>query len=256
MRRLLTVLLPTVLSAAVLAFVPAASAVARTAPPPPPGDSADIIGGDDAGEPYSFAASLQGLGGGHFCGATLIRPQWLYTAKHCVHDEGPGTFQARIGSNDRTSGGVVVRAAEVIVNPSGSSDAALVRLQTPVSYDPIDLTASTPVGSAIRLLGWGAVTDPEPSPAPRILQQLDTDIRPDGQCGTGAVELCVGNPSGWKGACYGDSGGPAIMRVGGVWKLAGGTHGGTSAVCGQGPSVYTDAAYHKAWVEGIAGPGG
>jgi hypothetical protein len=225
------------------------------APTPAPEPSIQIIGGRDATEPYPFMASLQTLGGGHFCGAALIRAQWLYTAKHCVADEGPGTFRARIGSPNRTSGGTVVSAAQVILNPSPASDAALVKLASPVTHAPIDLAAATPIGSPIRLLGWGAVCDPQSCPPPAILQELDTDIRPDSQCGTDQVELCVGNPDGWRGACYGDSGGPALIKADGAWRLAGGTHAGTSGICGQGPSIYTDAAYHKSWVEGIVGPG-
>ncbi|WP_113702760.1 trypsin-like serine protease [Nonomuraea lactucae] len=256
MRAVLKILLTAVVTLGLVSQALAARATTVFNPVPDPTPSAQIIGGVDATEPYPYMASLQSLGGGHFCGAALIRPQWLYTAKHCVDDEGPGTFQARIGSHNRTSGGVVVRSAQVVLHPSSASDAALVRLANPVSYQPLEVASSTPIGSPIRLLGWGAVCDPNPCAPPTILQQLDTSILPDQSCGRNQWELCVNNPNGWRGACYGDSGGPALIKVAGVWQLAGGTHGGTSAVCGQGPSFYTDAAYHKSWVEGIVGGGG
>ncbi len=83
--------------------------------------------------------------------------------------------------------------------------------------------------------------------------RLDTSVLPDSRCGTGTVELCVGNIDGWRGACYGDSGGPAVIRVGGVWRLAGTTSGGISPICGQGPSIYVDSSTHRSWIDSVAG---
>jgi hypothetical protein len=237
---------------AVLA-VAAPHAIADPDPGTPPHTT--IVGGVDATEQYTFAASLQSRGGGHFCGAALIRPNWLLTARHCVADETPSSMQARIGSNNRTSGGTVATVARIILHPAEASDVALVQLTSAVSHQPIAIADSVPVNSGIRLLGWGATRDPNPGPPPTILQQLDTTVLPDSRCGTGAEELCVSNVDGWRGACYGDSGGPAVLRVGNAWRLAGTTTAGTTAICGQGPSIYMDSSAHRAWVDGIVGGG-
>jgi len=252
MRRILvrTLLPATALAALAVAAPPA---VADPDPGTPP--STTIVGGVDATEPYPFAASLQTRGGGHFCGAALIRPSWLLTARHCVDDATPSNIQARIGSNNRTSGGTVATVARIVLHRAAPSDVALVQLTSAVSHPAIAIADSVPVNSGIRLLGWGATRDPNPGPAPTTLQQLDTTVLPDSRCGTGAPELCVGNVDGWRGACYGDSGGPAVLRVGSAWRLAGTTTAGTTAICGQGPSIYMDSSAHRAWIDSIVGGG-
>jgi Trypsin/Proprotein convertase P-domain len=231
----------------------AAAAAALAGPGDPPPVTPQIVGGRPASEPYPFAASLQSRGGGHFCGAALIRPDWLVTARHCVEGDSPGSIQARIGSPNRTSGGTVATIRRIVLHPAGPSDVAVLQLTAPVPHTPISIPAGVPVGSAIRLLGWGATSDPNPGPPPVQLQELDTTVLPDSQCGTGGPELCVGNVDGWRGACYGDSGGPAVLRGAGGWQLAGTTTAGTTRICGQGPSIYMDSAAHRAWIDSVVG---
>jgi secreted trypsin-like serine protease len=233
----------------------AAPGRAAAVPDPDPGISPQVVGGQPATEAYPFAASLQTTRGDHFCGAALIRPTWVETAKHCVADENPASMQVRVGSTNRTSGGTVVRVSRIVRHPAGASDVAVVQLSTPVPYQPIEIADTVPTGSAIRLLGWGATCDPCNVGLPAILQQLDTTVLPDSRCGTGAPELCVSNVDGWRGACYGDSGGPAVLRVGGTWRLAGTTTAGTTSICGQGPSIYMDSSTHRTWVDSVVGGG-
>ncbi|ROP28297.1 trypsin-like serine protease [Couchioplanes caeruleus] len=242
--------MPLLAAALVGLTAPAAGAAGGNRPTPV---GPRIVGGQPATEAYPFAASLQSRGGGHFCGAALIRPDWLLTARHCVQGDSPSNVQARIGSIDRTSGGTVKVAVRIVTHPASASDVAVVQLSSPVSYPPVAIAPSVPIGAPIRLLGWGATRDPNPGPPPAILQQLDTTVLPDSRCGTGGPQLCVGNVDGWRGACYGDSGGPAVLRAAGGWQLAGTTTGGTSAVCGQGPSIYMDAATHRGWIESVVG---
>uniref|UniRef100_A0A5F8GS37 Peptidase S1 domain-containing protein n=1 Tax=Monodelphis domestica TaxID=13616 RepID=A0A5F8GS37_MONDO len=42
-----------------------------------------IVGGQEARpHSYPYSVSIQ-YGGEHFCGGSLIRPQWVLTAAHC-----------------------------------------------------------------------------------------------------------------------------------------------------------------------------
>src|SRR6266511_4237529 len=109
--------------AAAVAGLAAPAAFAAAGPVPSP----RVVGGQPATEPYPFAVSLQTNRGDHFCGAALIRPNWVETAKHCVVDETPSSMQVRVGSTNRTSGGTVARVSRIVLHPSGSSDVAVVQ---------------------------------------------------------------------------------------------------------------------------------
>jgi hypothetical protein len=236
---------------------PAAFAVAGEPEPVKP----LIVGGVDATETYSFMAHLDAKmpgEGGWGCGAVLIRPTWIITARHCVTGNNDaqvpaGNLTFRIGTLQENSGGSLAKGKRVIRH--AAADTALVELTAPVSEQPIDIAPSAPVGSALRIIGWGCIKDPN-CEGPDVLQQLDTSILADRTCGGGTNNICVNNPDGWRGACYGDSGGPAVIRSGSRWVLAGNTSGGTSAICGQGPSVYVDLPNQRAWIESFAGPDG
>ncbi|MBB3663794.1 secreted trypsin-like serine protease [Prauserella sediminis] len=260
----------------------ASAAVAEAAPdrqaaPAPASVQPDLVGGAPADRTYPFMASLQEQGE-HGCGAALVRPTWLVTAAHCVQgptgqggaDQDSGPLTARIGSNDRTAGGELAEAAEVVVHPSfeypgSTGDIALIRLSEPVSAQPIDIATpdgdtppgeatSTDPGTPTRLLGWGQ-TCPENGcgDAPVKLQQVDTQIVDGERCAAGfdpASEVCTGNPDG-AGACYGDSGGPQVVRSGERWRLVGVSSraGNNDPVCGSGPSIYTSAPAYTGWIE-------
>ena len=58
-------------------------------------------------------------------------------------------------------------------------------------------------------------------------------------------EICVESPEG-TGACYGDSGSPALTRTHGQWTLRGAASRIVDRTCGTSNSVYTDASYLRA----------
>jgi hypothetical protein len=234
-------------AAALALVVPAGISMAAADPEP---NIPKIIGGTDAGQTYSFMVSLQSNGGGHFCGGSLVRPDWVVTAKHCMSGESASTFQLRIGSTKRSSGGTVAKPDTIVLHPS--VDIAVIHLKAPVSQQPVPVASSAPVNTPIRIIGWGCTKDPNCGPAPETLQELDTSILADSACGGNATSICVNNPGGNRGACYGDSGGPAVRGTTGSFQLVGETHGG-SGICGENPSIYTDTAALKSWIENLTG---
>ncbi len=212
-----------------------------------------IVGGGNATETYSFMASLQSSGGSHSCGGSLIKANWVVTAAHC------GTpYQVRVGTTNRTSGGTVARVARRIGHPTG--DIALLQLSTSVSQQPVTLaSASGATGTQTRIMGWGQTCPTRGcGSAPITLQQLDTSIVSDSECAGGGIraasEVCTDNPGNSRGACYGDSGGPEVKRVNGVWQLIGATsRSGGSATCAREPSIYVDVPYFRSWIAQYTG---
>ncbi|GAA1234749.1 serine protease [Prauserella halophila] len=235
-------------AALLLASAPAVSAAVQP----------DLVGGTPGDETYPFMTSLS-ADGEHYCGASLVRPGWLVTAAHCVDGTDAEQLTARIGSTDRAEGGEVAQPTKLVSHPSytrpgSTGDLALVELDSPVEAEPVDLADSAEPGTATRLLGWGQ-TCPESGcgDAPRNLQQLDTGIVGDERCAAGfdaTSEVCTDNPDG-AGACYGDSGGPQLVRTGDRWRLVGVSSraGNNEPVCGTAPSIYTSAPAYATWID-------
>ncbi|MFB9305513.1 trypsin-like serine protease, partial [Kibdelosporangium philippinense] len=71
-------------------------------------------------------------------------------------------------------------------------------------------------------------------------------------------ELCVYGTTSAT-ACYGDSGGPALVQANGGWQLVGATSrsGGTNSTCGTGTdnAVYTDVVAYRQWIDSTIGGG-
>ncbi len=254
MSRLVT--LATIVATAALA---ASTATAATAQPPVEravaadrsGDPDAIVGGEDATETYPWMVSYQS-GGGHNCGATLIAPQWAVTAAHC-RSRSP---RARIGSLSTTDGGEVIRITRQIEQPDGG-DLMLLKLASKSTQTPATIPAEeSAVGAATRLIGWGATTPDGDSPD--TLQQVDMLVFSDAQCAAeDAVDsICIDDEErGPKSACFGDSGGPAVVKVGDAWQLIGATsgYGGTGGDVCNGSTVYTSTVYYRDWIESTVG---
>jgi secreted trypsin-like serine protease len=147
------------------------------------------------------------------CTGTVIAPEWVITAGHCVrYDNWDVTF--RVGSLDQRHGTVVRRVENATVF-APRADVALVRVPR-LNVEPIKLgsNASVKVGRSVRAYGWGATCAPpknEASCQSNVLKQAQLKIvaHSDRRCDllAGTEDFCVQRGSGLPAG--GDSGGPA-----------------------------------------------
>ncbi|GAB3506718.1 S1 family peptidase [Amycolatopsis cihanbeyliensis] len=208
---------------------------ASAAPPAPSDDvSPSIIGGTYGN--YGPAARLY-RNGRETCSATIIAPQWILTARHCV---GSGmTF--RIG-NPVASQGTFARATNYT---NHSADLSLVRLDRSVQASYAQLASSNPTrGNTVNVYGWGATCRGNEAgcQSPRLKTATTTyyGISRDAYGGQ-ALYLYRGNGI----TAGGDSGGPAVYN---------GTQVGVASTSNRSTVTnYTSVAAYRSWIRQVAG---
>ncbi|MGP3984003.1 S1 family peptidase [Streptomyces sp. KR80] len=157
------------------------------------------------------------------CGGTLVRPNKVVTAKHCVTFWGgpfdPSSVRVTAGRTDRTTNaGTVVGVKDIWLHGSveEGADIAVLTLASNLDYKTLALPAqgeAPQYNEKSRILGWGLTA--ENGSASQVLRQAEVPVTPDSACRAAygervdlGLEFCAGYEAGGVDTCQGDSGGP------------------------------------------------
>jgi len=225
-----------------------------------------IIGGRETTDSWPWMATLifaaePDAYQGSFCGGSLIAPNWVATAAHCVEDELPDEIDVGLGihnlKQDLPKGiGQRLGVKRIVVHPqydprSSNSDIALLELEQTVGYAPIPAYRgqSSLDGQQALILGWGNTRRRGVPQYPEALQEAVLPIVARPVCATALAPyaitdnmLCAGHVEGRRDTCQGDSGGPLLVNHQGERQLAGITSWGIGCALPGKYGVYTRVA--------------
>ncbi len=276
MRRLGRTVLAVLLGVGVL--VPAAAQAQESGETTP--DTGEIIGGQpaDPGEyPFQVALLFHGVQdrwSAQFCGGTLISPDTVLTAGHCVVGETANGLDVLAGTNYlRPGGGIRVRVRQIRQHPGYddftlANDIAILQLRQTLPYTPVQPVQPgeealwTP-GTLATTIGWGdRDIAADHQDYPHHLREVQVPVVSDADCAVNygseliqSDQMCAGDMvDGGEDSCYGDSGGPLMVQDGSRWVEIGIVSTGRGCARHNWPGIYTEVAHYAGFINPYLDP--
>ncbi|MFF1819820.1 S1 family peptidase [Kribbella sp. NPDC058245] len=219
-------------------------------------------------EPGSVAlinasAPLDDLFGAQFCGGTLIRPNVVLTAAHCIEGRPVSRIEVVVGGNNlcRTAAiaGERIAIESFHIAKPASLDAGILILKSPSTVPPVRLgDISDSPQDALTAVGWGRIDQAEPAPCRKhgvplrpadaakcqLAEAAAPELKSDDQ-------LCaIPEKVATRNTCSGDSGGPVFQTTDKQLRLVAITNWGDGCKL-DGVGFYTRTSALSTWIDAL-----